>query len=124
MNDPVADTVRSILDGHVVLSRAIAARNHYPAIDVLASASRLMMDIVGEGHRSAAARTRTMLAAYRDAEDLINIGAYQAGSNPDVDRAIAKRGALQGFLTQGIYDRWTLEQAVAALEQIVAEEAG
>jgi flagellum-specific ATP synthase len=124
MNDPVADTVRSILDGHVVLSRAIAARNHYPAIDVLASASRLMMDIVGEGHRSAAARTRTMLAAYRDAEDLINIGAYQAGSNPDVDRAIAKRGALQEFLTQGIYDRWTLEQAAAALEQIVAEEAG
>ncbi|MDF1556260.1 MAG: FliI/YscN family ATPase [Deferrisomatales bacterium] len=122
MNDPVADTVRSILDGHVVLSRAIAARNHYPAIDVLASASRLMMDIVGDAHRGAAARTRKLLAAYHDAEDLINIGAYQAGSNPDVDLAIAKRGALMEFLTQGIYERWTLDQAVDALCQIVVEE--
>jgi flagellum-specific ATP synthase len=83
-----------------------------------------MMDIVGENHRDAAARTRKLLAAYRDAEDLINIGAYQAGSNSDVDSAIALRGALMEFLTQGIYDRWTLEQAVDALHQIVAVEEG
>jgi len=124
MNDPVADTVRSILDGHVVLSRSIAARNHYPAIDVLASTSRLMMDIAPDAHRTAAARARTLLAAYRDAEDLINIGAYQPGSNPGVDQAIAHHDPLTRFLAQGIYERWTLEQAVEALGQVVAEGPG
>ncbi len=121
MNDPVADTVRSILDGHVVLSRDIAARNHYPAIDVLASASRLMMEIVSPEHRRAAARLRKLLAAYRGAEDLINIGAYQPGANPDVDEAVDKRSAIDALLTQGTEETWTLEAAVEALRALAPE---
>jgi len=122
MNDPVADTVRSILDGHAVLSRDLAARNHYPAIDVLASASRLMMEIVGPGHRRAAARMRRLLAAYRGAEDLINIGAYQPGNNPDVDEAVAKRAEIERFLTQGVDDTWTLEGTREQLTALCGEE--
>lgn len=121
MNDPVADTVRSILDGHVVLSRDLAARNHYPAIDVLTSASRLMMDIAGPDHRRLAARMKRLLAAYRGAEDLVNIGAYQRGSNPDVDDALDKRTAMEEFLVQGVDEPWSLEQAVAALAEILPE---
>lgn len=121
MNDPVADTVRSILDGHVVLSRDLAARNHYPAIDVLTSASRLMMDIVGPEHRRLAARMKRLLAAYRGAEDLISIGAYQRGSNPDVDDALDRRAAMEEFLVQGVEDAWSLDQAVAALGEILPE---
>ncbi len=124
MNDPVADTVRSILDGHVVLSRDLAARNHYPAVDVLASASRLMMDIVDPEHRRAAARMRQLLAAYREAEDLINIGAYQPGSNPDVDEAVAKRDAMNAFLTQGVDERATLDDAVRQMVALFPDAAG
>ncbi|MHB8766350.1 MAG: FliI/YscN family ATPase [Deferrisomatales bacterium] len=122
MNDPVADTVRSILDGHVVLSRQIAARNHYPAVDVLVSASRLMTDIVSPEHRRAAARVRKLLAAYRGAQDLISIGAYQAGADPDVDEAVEKRVAMDRFLTQGIEENWTYDAAVEALRGLVPEE--
>ncbi|MBI5017366.1 MAG: FliI/YscN family ATPase [Deltaproteobacteria bacterium] len=121
MNDPVADTVRSILDGHIVLSRDIAARNHYPAIDVLVSASRLMTEVAGPAHRKAAARLRRLMAAYRTAEDLVNIGAYQKGSNPDVDEALEKRSAIEEFLTQGIDDSWTFEEALEALTALVPE---
>ncbi len=122
MNDPVADTVRSILDGHVVLSRELAARNHYPAIDILTSASRLMMDIVEPGHRQAAARMRRLLAAYRGAEDLINIGAYQPGNNPDIDEAVEKRERIEEFLTQGVDDGWTLEGARKELLALCGED--
>jgi flagellum-specific ATP synthase len=115
MNDPVADTVRSILDGHVVLSRDLAARNHYPAIDVLVSASRLLTEVAAPAHRKAAARFRKLLAAYRNAEDLINIGAYQKGSNPDVDEALERRSEMEAFLTQGIEDSCTLEGTLEAL---------
>ncbi|GAB4255211.1 MAG: FliI/YscN family ATPase [Deferrisomatales bacterium] len=121
MNDPVADTVRSILDGHVLLSRDLAARNHYPAVDVLASTSRLMMDIVSPEHRELAGKMRQLLAAYRGAEDLISIGAYQPGTNPDVDEAVRKRAAMDRFLIQGIDERWTLDRALAALDQALAE---
>ena len=123
MNDPVADTVRSILDGHIVLSREIAARSHYPAIDVLVSASRLMNEVSSPTHRRAAARLRRLLAAYRTAEDLVNIGAYQRGSNPDVDEALDKRWAIEEFLTQGVEDSWTLERTLEALTALVPESA-
>jgi flagellum-specific ATP synthase len=122
MNDPVADTVRSILDGHVVLSRDLAARDHYPAIDVLASASRLFTEIAEPRHRKAAARFRRLLAAYRNAEDLINIGAYQKGSNPDVDVALARRFQMEEFLMQGMADSWTMEQTLEALHACSSEE--
>ncbi|MBE0616946.1 MAG: FliI/YscN family ATPase [Proteobacteria bacterium] len=123
MNDPVADTVRSILDGHVVLSRNLAARNHYPAVDVLASASRLMMDIVTPEHRRAAGRMRRLLAAHRGAEDLINIGAYQPGTNPDVDESVEKRDAMERFLTQGVEETWTLDGSLRELAALFPEEA-
>jgi len=114
-NEPIADAVRSILDGHIVLSRALASANHYPAIDVLASVSRVMPDVVTAAHQQSASNVRDLLATYREAEDLINIGAYVAGSNPRVDLAIARIGAIRGFLRQGIYERTTFEEAEKAL---------
>lgn len=113
MNEPVADTVRGILDGHIVLSRAMAAQNHYPAIDVLASVSRLMNDITDGTHQQAAARVREMLATYRRSEDLISIGAYVAGSNPAIDQAIEAHDRIKAFLTQhaGAIAGWDETQA-------------
>ncbi len=102
MNEPIADAVRSILDGHIVLSRELAARNHYPCIDILHSASRVMRDIVSAEHSTAAGRLREILAVYREAEDLINIGAYVAGSNPKIDQSVKKIDAVNAFLRQGI----------------------
>jgi flagellum-specific ATP synthase len=118
LNEPVADAVRSILDGHIVLSRALASANHYPAIDVLASVSRVMPDVVPPAHLAAASAVRDLMATYRDAEDLINIGAYVAGSNPHVDLALARIGGIRAFLRQGIYETSTFadaERGVAAL---------
>ncbi|MBV9269816.1 MAG: flagellar protein export ATPase FliI [Candidatus Eremiobacteraeota bacterium] len=115
MNEPVADAVRSILDGHIVLSRRLAAANHYPAIDVLASVSRVMPDVVDQNHYSAASAARDVLATYREAEDLINIGAYVPGSNPRVDLAVSKIEALKHFLRQGIYDTASYEQTLSQL---------
>lgn len=102
LNEPITDAVRSILDGHIMLSRSLAARNHYPAIDVLNSVSRVMTDIVDRQHRDAAQDLRNMLAAYREAEDLINIGAYAQGSNPRIDRAITKIDDIRAFLRQEV----------------------
>lgn len=118
MNEPIADSVRSILDGHIVLSREIAARGHYPAIDVLGSASRVMIDIVSGAHRKAAQRLVSVLAEYRKAEDLINIGAYKAGSNPQVDYAMKKIGEINSYLMQDISEKVGLEESVAALMAI------
>lgn len=115
MNEPVADAVRSILDGHIVLSRQLAAGNHYPAIDVLSSVSRVMPDVVDQNHYSAASGLRDVLATYRDAEDLINIGAYVAGSNPRVDLALSKIEAIRHFLKQGIYETSGYELTVQRL---------
>jgi flagellum-specific ATP synthase len=115
MNEPVADAVRSILDGHIVLSRQLASANHYPAIDVLQSVSRVMTDVVTPEHAAAASALRDVLATYREAEDLINIGAYVPGSNPRVDLAIAKIENARRFLKQGIYETSTYDQSVAAL---------
>jgi flagellum-specific ATP synthase len=114
-NEPVADAVRSILDGHIVLSRALAAANHYPAIDVLASVSRVMPDVVAPSHAQAASAVRDVMATYREAEDLVNIGAYVAGSNPRVDRALARIEPIRSFLRQGIYEQSTFEAAQSAV---------
>jgi flagellum-specific ATP synthase len=119
MNEPIADAVRSILDGHVVLSRSLAAANHYPAIDVLQSVSRVMPDVVDKNHYSAASAVRDVLAAYRDAEDLINIGAYVPGSNPRVDLALSKIEGVRHFLRQGIYETTSYEQSLRQLLAVV-----
>lgn len=100
MNEPIADACRAILDGHVVLSRELASQNHYPAIDVLESVSRVMRDIVGKEQLEAAARIRSVLATYKGAEDLISIGAYVKGSNPKVDDALKRLDSVQAFLRQ------------------------
>lgn len=100
MNEPVADAARSILDGHIVLSRALAHKNHYPAIDVLASISRVMNNIVPNEHKAAAGKIRNLLASYRKNEDLINIGAYAKGSDPNVDKAISLIDKINDFLKQ------------------------
>ena len=100
MNDPIADSVRAILDGHIVLSREMAEEGLFPAIDVLGSISRLMTAIAGDKHREMASRFRAMLSTYRRAENLINVGAYVAGSNPRIDEAIKKIDALRAFLAQ------------------------
>jgi flagellum-specific ATP synthase len=100
MNEPIADAARSILDGHIVLRRELASRDHYPAIDVLDSVSRVMPDIVDEAHRRAGQNVRALMAHYRSAEDLIQMGAYVAGSNPAVDRGIQRHAAIRAFLVQ------------------------
>jgi flagellum-specific ATP synthase len=101
MNEPIADAVRSILDGHIVLSRQLAAQNHYPCIDVLNSASRLFSVVADADHRTQAGKIRELMAAYEKAEDMINIGAYQAGSNRTIDLAIARHDEIVSFLKQG-----------------------
>jgi FliI/YscN family ATPase len=99
-NEPIADAVRAILDGHIVLSRELAGRNHYPAIDVLQSVSRTMPDVTQVDHRLKAAHLREWLSTIRDTEDLVNVGAYTTGSNPRIDAALERREALQAFLCQ------------------------
>jgi len=104
LQDPVGDAVRSILDGHVALSRDLAGRGHYPPVDVLDSVSRSMNEVTGESHRELSIRIRQLLAAHRDTEDLINIGAYVAGSNPEVDTALRVKPAIDAFLRQGLQE--------------------
>ncbi len=116
MNEPIADTSRSILDGHIVLSRDLAARNHYPAVDILASVSRLATEVIDAEHRAAAEWLRRTLAVYRDAEDLINIGAYRHGSNADIDHAIAHMRSIEDYLRQGVEERCTWRDAVESLK--------
>jgi FliI/YscN family ATPase len=116
MTEPVADTVRSILDGHIVLSRSLAERNHYPAIDVLASVSRAMPAVVDKGHMRIAGAVRAALAEYEGAKDLIEVGAYSHGSNPAIDEAIALRPALEGFLCQDLEETSDIVAARAAME--------
>lgn len=118
-NEPVSDTVRGILDGHVDLSRELASRNHYPAIDVLSSVSRVMPDIATDEHTEAAGEVKKMLADFREAEDLINIGAYEQGSNPEVDKAIKKIDQINDFLQQDINEKADFSTAVNQLREIV-----
>ena len=118
--EPVADTVRGILDGHVVLSRRLAESNHYPAIDVLSSVSRLMLELATPEQRVAAGRVRDILAAYAQAEDLVNIGAYVAGSNARIDNALARIGDVRAFLQQ---DAWEKAPMAESIERLVREFA-
>lgn len=120
MNEPITDTVRSILDGHIVLSRALAAENHYPAIDVLHSVSRLMNIITTPEHQRAAGQLREALATYERARDLINIGAYAAGSNPQIDYALTVLPQIQRFLRQGDDEVTSFDQTTAQLQAIFA----
>ncbi len=115
MNDPIADAVRAILDGHIILSRELASRNHYPCIDILNSTSRLFSELAEAKHKDSAGRLRELLATYRKAEDLINIGAYVKGSNPHIDKAIEKIDAINGFLRQNSQERVGYHASVGAL---------
>lgn len=119
-NEPVADTVRGILDGHIVLSRKLANENHFPAIDVNASISRLMSNIVDEEHKAAASALRDILSIYAKNEDLISIGAYKAGSNPKLDFAISKIDQVNAFLMQKVDEHFTKEEILEMMKQILA----
>ncbi|MFH1829442.1 MAG: flagellar protein export ATPase FliI [Pseudomonadota bacterium] len=118
MNEPVADETRSILDGHIVLSRALAARNQYPAIDVSESISRVMDSIIDDDHKSAAGKLREVVANYEKERDLILIGAYEEGSDPNVDYAIEKIEEVNNFLKQGVEDKVSLQEAIEMLKEI------
>ncbi len=120
MSEPIADTVRGILDGHIVLSRKIAHKNIYPAVDVLQSVSRVFTEVADKEHQELANKLRNVLSTYRDNEDLINIGAYQRGANPKVDFAISKIDAVMDFLRQGIFERDTFEEMMTKLKRIFA----
>ena len=115
VNEPVADTARSILDGHVWLSRDLAHRGHFPAVDVLGSVSRLLRDVSAPEVVEAASRVRALIAAHKHAEDLIDVGAYVKGSNPEIDLAVRERPAIQAFLRQAVEEKPSLEDTRAAL---------
>ncbi len=115
-NEPITDTARSILDGHIMLSRKIAHKNHYPAIDVLQSISRCMSQVATREHKQVAGKLKNVLATYMEAEDLINIGAYKAGSNQGIDYAVEKIDAVNGFLIQDVDDKFDFEQTIELLE--------
>ena len=121
MTEPIADAVRSLLDGHVVLSRELAWRNHYPSIDVLASVSRLMPDLVPQSYLQRAGKIREWLSTYRKAEDMLNIGAYAKGSNPKIDLALKKIDAVNSFLIQRSDERVSLENTFGGVEEITKE---
>ena len=120
MNEPVADAVRSILDGHIVLSRRLASAGHYPAIDVLESVSRVMTAITTEEHRRSAHRLLDMMATYREAEDLINIGAYVKGSNPRIDEALKNWDRIRGFLRQKSEEKIDFDGSIEQLITMMA----
>mgnify|MGYP001107968806 FL=1 len=118
-NEPIADTVRGILDGHIVLSRQLAAQNHYPAIDIGASISRLMVEIVDTEHQRLASRLRDILSIYNQNADLVSIGAYKAGTNQKLDFALTKIDEINGFLMQGTKEVFSYEQCLAELHKIL-----
>ena len=119
LTEPVTDTARSVLDGHIVLSRKIANRNHYPAIDILASVSRCMSDIVDRDHKNTANNFKKSMAIYQNSEDLINIGAYVKGSSSEIDDAISKHPGINEFLTQDVEQSFTLDDSIIAMKRIV-----
>ncbi len=119
-NEPITDTARGILDGHIMLSRALAHKNHYPAVDVLQSISRCMSAVASKEHKKAAGKLKNVLATYNDAEDLINIGAYKRGSNPDIDFAIEKIRGVNDFLMQDVDTKFSFEDTVNQMEALFA----
>lgn len=119
MNEPIADEVRSILDGHIILSRKLAAANHYPAIDILASISRVMTQIVEPEHQAAAGRFRELLSKYQEAELLLKIGEYKTGNDPVTDEAIKKVPLMNEFLRQGLNEHSTFEETVQRLKKLI-----
>ena len=119
-NEPISDTVRGIIDGHIVLSRKIAAQNHYPAIDILPSISRLMSIIADKEHQVAAGKLRNLLSMYTNNADLIAIGAYKKGTNPALDEAIKKIDKINGFLTQGRTESFDMEDTIRMLKEAVS----
>ena len=121
-NEPIADTVRGIIDGHIILSRKIAAQNHYPAIDILPSVSRLMSEIDTPEHKQAAGKLRNLLSLYNNNADLISIGAYKHGTNPALDEAIRKIDKINEFLMQRVEESYTLEETVQLLIAAVGDE--
>ncbi len=121
--DPIADAIRAIVDGHIILSRDLAAKGAYPAIDLLNSASRVMVDVVSDRQFQLSQIFRRTLATYREAEDLINIGAYVQGSNPDIDYALSKYSLMQQFVQQGMKEHTSLRDCEAQLEQIFGDAA-
>ncbi|MBQ8085517.1 MAG: flagellar protein export ATPase FliI [Lachnospiraceae bacterium] len=120
-NEPISDTARGILDGHIVLSRRMAHKNHYPAIDVLQSISRCMSGIATKEHKALSGKLRNVLATYNEAEDLINIGAYKSGSNPEIDYAITKINKVNDFLTQDVDTKYQFDEEMRLLEDIFKE---
>lgn len=121
MNDPIADATRAVLDGHIVLSRELASSNHYPPIDALESVSRLAQSVAAPEHLDWAGRLKDSLAAYRRAEDLINLGAYTSGSNPTVDSAIQTRQAVLDFLKQDLSSHEPMDKTLAQLQSLVQQ---
>jgi flagellum-specific ATP synthase len=121
MSEPIADAVRGLLDGHIVLSRELAWRNHYPCIDILSSVSRLMSDLVPQPYQQKAGMIREWLSTYRKAEDMVNIGAYAKGSNPKIDLALRKMDAVSAFLVQRYDERVGLDNAFAGVEDLTKD---
>lgn len=120
-NEPISDTARGVLDGHIILSRKLGHKNHYPAIDVLQSISRCMSSIVAKDQKESAGKLKNVLATYSEAEDLINIGAYKHGSNPNIDYAIAKIDAVNNFLMQNVEEKFLFEEIVEQMDALFLE---
>jgi flagellum-specific ATP synthase len=119
-NEPISDIVRGIIDGHIILSRKIASKNHYPAIDVLNSISRLMNEIVDDKQRETASVFRSMLAIYKDNEDLISIGAYKGGTNPALDNALSHIQKMNQFLKQEVSEKFTIDQTIDLMQKAIS----
>jgi flagellum-specific ATP synthase len=118
-NEPISDTVRGILDGHIVLSRSLAHANHYPAIDISSSVSRLMVEIVPQEHKQLASRIRDILSTYERNADLVSIGAYKPGTNRKLDFALSKIDAVNAFLRQGIDEAFSYSQSLTLMREIL-----
>lgn len=117
-NEPITDTARSILDGHIMLTRKLVHKNHYPAVDVLQSISRCMSSIVNKDHKVLAGKLKNVLATYQEVEDLINIGAYKTGSNANIDFAISKIDAVNSFLQQGTEEKVDYDETLRLLQEL------
>ncbi|MDO5560084.1 MAG: flagellar protein export ATPase FliI [Oscillospiraceae bacterium] len=117
-NEPISDTVRGIIDGHIMMSRNMAMRNHYPAIDILSSISRLMSEIISDDQKETAGKIRKIMSVYEENQDLISIGAYKTGTNPELDYAISRLESINEFLKQDINERFSMEETISIMRKI------